>query len=286
MTLSPRIHAMLCLALLLSGAGLALVLSLSFASVVDWGHLNHYQCATSTKSSQLPVFRILIPTNAQAVTIAQSLCRAPALARHFSHVDISWQARDQLKARDLLEGRFNLIWQRSSILVGLYPGYGDSYKRFELLPSYDIYWLSQRDKPQLSAEYFAGKTLGFLNDDQSWSSLQLPLAQLEQHGIHLAPEQRRFYPDRISLYQAFMQGEVDLISGLRWIGEREIPSEHRQLIAANLSIGDWYLKHDAAAADYGCELHQGLAVLTPIYKRIDPHFRPMVNLCGSLAHAD
>lgn len=286
MILTPRLHALLCLAILFLGAGLACFLSFSRLDLADMDHLNHYQCATAAESAQLPVFRILMPTNTQALRIAQSLCRAPGFARHFSAVDISWQARDQLKARDLLEGRFNLIWQRSSILAGLYPGYSDTYKPFERLPNYDIYWLSQRDKPQLTAEYFAGKTLGFLNDDQSWSSLQLPLAQLEQHNIQLEPAQRRFYPDRFALYQAFMRGEVDLISGLRWLGETEIPAEHRQLIAAGLSIGDWYLKVEVAAADYSCELHQSLAALAPVYKHIDPQFQLRVKPCGGLAHAD
>ncbi|WP_165857375.1 hypothetical protein [Marinobacter sp. JSM 1782161] len=272
MPLSPLVYRVLVALVVLAATGLALLLGQVRVADANLGPYDHYRCDTGAEQGGRD-FRILTTTNYLAPALADHLCQSGWLADRFGGVDISWQPRALLDTRDLADQRYDLLWNRHRVLRGLLANVDQYYERLLQTPTYSVYWLSRTDKPQLTADYFADKRVGLIQDSQSQSSFQQPVGQLRQAGIELAPEQLHFFADRRSLYQAFNTGDVDIISGLKWVGEQAVPPERRLVIAEGLSTGAWFASRRVLEPGARCDLLAALAVMAPIYRRIHPGFR-------------
>ncbi|AFT71200.1 Putative membrane protein [Alloalcanivorax dieselolei B5] len=257
--------------ILLAGSVMAVALSWMPVAPIALGPLHVYRCQTAGGHAT-DTFHILTVTNYGAQALADRLCASPTLSRQFAAVEISWQPRGQLSGGDLVEDRFDLLWNRERVLKGLLSNYQDYYRQVQRTPRYSVYWLSNKDKPQLSADYFAGKRLGLLRDQASQSGFQSPLGQLHAAGIDAKALDIHYFIDRDSQYRAFLSGEVDLISGVPRAGDLTIPADHRLLITDQAPSGAWFL-HRRHPRALRCDVLQALTVLQPLYQHINPHFK-------------
>lgn len=257
--------------ILLTGSVMAVALSWMPVAPMTLGPLHVYRCQTAGGHAT-DTFHVLTVTNYGAHALADRLCASSVLARQFAAVEISWQPRGQLRGGDLVEARFDLLWNRERVLKGLLSNYQDYYSQVQPTPRYSVYWLSNKDKPRLSADYFAGKRLGLLRDQASQSGFQSPLGQLHAAGIDPKALDIRYFIDRDSQYQAFLSGKVDLISGVPGTGGRTVPMGRRLLITDQASSGAWFL-HRRHPRELRCDVLQALTVLQPLYQHINPHFK-------------
>ncbi|WP_148864510.1 hypothetical protein [Marinobacter fonticola] len=282
MLLSKSIHTVLVVLVLLAALVTVVALSWTRIETLPLGPLFTYRCNTLTEQAGGDTFRVLTTTNYYAQALADQLCRSPGLAVRFEAVEISWQPRGQLTTRELTDQHFDLLWNRERVLKGLLANYEAYYATLQQTPDYSVYWLSNRDKPELSQAYFEGKRIGLLQDSQSQSSFQLPMGQLKAADIRLQDRQLHFFTDRVALYRAFSQGEIDVISGLKWVGEREVPPEQRLVIAENRPTGAWFVSRQVLDAGLRCELAESMTVLKPLYAHIDPAFETRFPECEGL----
>lgn len=282
MPLSKPIHRALVVLVLLAGVVATVAVSWTRVEAIPLGPFFTYRCDTPADPPNTGTFKVLTTTNYYAQALADRLCDSPRLASRFAAVEISWQPRGHLTTRELAAQDFDLLWNRSRVLNGLLSNYEAYYEPLQKTPDYSIYWLSNQDKPELSQAYFAGKRIGLLEDSQSQSSFQVPMGQLSAAHIQLNDEQIHFFADRMSLYRAFAQGDIDLMSGLKWVGDREVSPEHRLAIAENRPTGAWFASRRALDAGLRCEVVSALTVLEPLYARIDPTFRSTTAGCAGL----
>lgn len=209
------------LTLLLVGCVVAcLLLSRQAAPELALSDYHIYQCDTGGAGSG-KTFDILTVSSIRARKIADTLCQDPAIARHYDGVRISWKPRGQLTAEEVLNEDYDLIWSRVTTMRGLVPKFSDYYDTLLRFDHYKVFWFSRNGRPELSREYFAGKRIGLLSDKLSHTLYLLPLASLKEAGVNLAEAQLSYFDDAISLYDAFLRGEVDLVSGGLWL-ERDL----------------------------------------------------------------
>ncbi|WP_203142293.1 hypothetical protein [Marinobacter mangrovi] len=280
MPLSVTAYRVLVALVLLLSVLTAIVLGRVYGAPVAVGPFDHYRCSTGDRSGGEGVFRVLSTTNYLAQTFADHLCASNRIAARFEAVDISWQPREQLTTRQLARQHFHLLWNRQRVLKGLLSNYDRFYDSVQKTPDYSVYWLSNGDTPRLTAGYFAGKRVGLIQDSQSQSSFQQPMGQLQAAGITLSDRQLHFFADRRALYQAFAEGRIDLMSGIKWVGEQEVPPERRLAIAENLPTGRWFLSRSLAAdVEFRCALLVQMDVFKGLYAHIDPTFEPAHGEC-------
>ncbi|KJS09326.1 MAG: hypothetical protein VR73_02460 [Gammaproteobacteria bacterium BRH_c0] len=220
---------------------------------IQLGDYSHYRCQTGRDSG--PVFRMLTLTSTEAMAMADRLCRAPTISRVFSAVEISWRPRGFLTARLIVDEAYDYFWNREHLVQGMVPDFHNYYRPLLDTPVYALYWLSLHSQPQLSREYFADKTVGFLQDAHSQTFFLQPFNALKEAGITLRESQKRFYPDINALYQAFASGAVDLISATPGIAdELGITEYYSLLLADDVPSGRWFLRQRWFGSGVECDL--------------------------------
>ncbi|MCS6211586.1 phosphate/phosphite/phosphonate ABC transporter substrate-binding protein [Shewanella baltica] len=263
-------------------AGIVLLLLISIFSINGLLSRHHwqapklqdysrFQCQT-TANANLVSFNIYMPVSRFASELALSACQSPILAEQYSQVTVSWQPRNSITPQILLDEEFDLIWSRERTMLAMLPNFYNYYQVLEHSPHYSVYWLSLKDKPMLTPAYFAGKILGIFEDTNSQTNYLLPLDSLKKAGISLPAEQFKRYSDRASLYQAFITGQVDLITYPKWLPNgQEIDENHRLLIADNLPTGTWYARRELLDNPrLRCELLAVMTSLKTFYLQINP----------------
>lgn len=236
---------------LLLAAGVAVCLWISSQRIVvpALGDYHVYRCDTGNAANSA-VFSVLLVSSARAREIADRLCAAPEIRRHYGSVLVSWKPRGRLGAEEILSESYDLIWSRGHTMAGLVPEYGDFYQSLMRYDHYRVYWFSRGAAPELTAEYFHGKRIGLLNDKLSHTLYLLPLASLKEAGINFSAENLIYFDDAVSLYQAFARNELDLVSGGDYVQQDlDIPLS-RTLISGDAHAATLFVRrHRPAGID-------------------------------------
>lgn len=192
---------------------------------VNLGDYFHYRCDTQASVSEQtmtkPRFRFLTISSLYADKIAQQLCQSDLIGQYYSGVTISWKPRWLLSPTDILNENYDLIWSRENALHGLVPNFSDYYNLLVEFDNYQVSWFSKGATPQMTQAYFSDKRVGILRDTLSQTHHLLPLVSLKKANIQLDDAQLIQFDDASSLYQAFVNGSVDLMTGGEWL-RREV----------------------------------------------------------------
>ncbi|WP_116364570.1 hypothetical protein [Parahaliea mediterranea] len=241
--------------------------------------LSDYESATcSTGRADGPRLQLLTLTPVRAEQVVQRLCSNPVVGEHYAGVEIRWRSRGFLTARHILEGQYDLFWNREHLLLGMVPDFYDYYRPLLQTPSYGVYWLSRGAPVEMTAAYFEGRTVGLVEDTRSQTFYLQPMNALTGAGIQLRPDQLRHYRDSQSLYRAFAEGEVDLISSPADLARRlNMPHDYTTLIDAEVPSGAWYVKQRLWGSGVECALLDALMALEPLIG--GRHSQPVAASC-------
>lgn len=219
------------------------------------GDYNTYQCETGTAGNAS--FRVLTLSSEGAIAMADRLCQLPAMRGQFNAVTITWQHRGFLTAQHIVDEEYDYFWNRQHLVAGMVPDFHNYYRPLFSTPVYSLYLISRHEQPQLTPAHMAGKTLGLLRDPQSQTFFLQPFKALKEAGISLQESQKRFYPDIASLYAAFRDGKVDMVTGTRQIfRDQGVDTYHSLLLADNVSSGAWFLRRRWFGSGLDCALIQ------------------------------
>lgn len=233
---------------------------------ITLSNYDNYRCSTGS-SNTLPSFHVLTLTSQLAVELADQLCASELIRGNYSAVEITWHPRAFLRAEHLVEGQYQLFWNRRHIVEGLTPDAHTYYLPIVDSPRYSLYWVSLDSPPQLTPEYLVDKTVAFSQDQQSLSFYLRPMAALAAAGIELTPEQKRFYPGVKGILKAFLQGEVDIVSStgsnLRNLTQHTL---HFTLMDDDVPSGSWFLQRSHYSPELACELSGILSLFDQLFE--------------------
>jgi hypothetical protein len=256
--------AYLGLIVLLLGSSFAacLLLSNQGAQAVHLSDYHIYRCETGAAQFDR-TFSILTVTSVFAREVADRLCDSEIMARHYGAVSISWEPRGLLAAEQILSEEYDLIWSREHNMRGLVPEFADYYDTLLRYDHYRVYWIGRGQKPELNPAYFQSRKVGLLNDKLSHTHYLLPLASLKKIGVSLSAENIIYFDDVLGLYNAFKQGEIDLISGGHWLQEDLDLPLHYALITDDAIAATLFIRR-VHSSPINCEVVRALEVWEPI----------------------
>lgn len=253
----------LCLLLAIPALVLAWLARPQF-SPLSLSHFDSHQCLTKG-APELPPFRVLTLTSQRAVELAERLCAEPLIRQQFSSVTITWHPRAYLRAEHLIEGSFQLFWNRRHIVEGLTPNADTYYLPIFDTPHYALYWVSRNSPTQLNADYLADKTIAFSEDHQSLSFYLRPMATLAAAGIILGEEQKRFYPGIKGIFDAFYRHEVDIISSSKEALLSFDEPLYFTLMADDVPSGSWFLQRQHYSPELAKKLSEQLTLFNDLF---------------------
>jgi len=211
-----------------------------------------------------PVLRVLDAVYAENMGLLESWCHSTALAQHFGAIELLSEHRDHIDLRQLYESRYGLVLAKPELFGKLGRRNATEYEMLAHYPAYGSQLVSMHGRPELSASWMRGKRFGLLDDPNSVSAYQIPLAALRRSGLEDAPTLVYFRSYR-QLYGALFKGEVDVIPALL---SEEGPDSALQL-PPGLVLEDtipgpaWYIQRDLLQGGAHCDLVAALGQLGP-----------------------
>lgn len=224
-----------------------------------------YRCEAANTDSDA-AFRVLTLTSTYAIALAEALCQSALLSEQYASVEISWHPRGYLKAQDILEGNYQLIWNRRHVVEGLLPEVYQYYQPILDSPRYTLFWLSRKTPVAMNDTYFAGKRVGLSLDQHSQTYFLQPMNALRSANIDLDNTQIQYFSSIAALYDAFEQGQVDIISSAR--NPVLLPDQGGVVftpLAEDVPSGSWFLRADLLGDPAVCDIIRALNVFQPVF---------------------
>ena len=225
---------------------------------------NLYRCDTGGDAA-LPVLRVLDAVYMEEMDLVDTWCFHPELARQFSAIHARRVHRDRVDLRDLYESRYDLVMAKQELFTGASAAgaRGIGFVQIARYPDYGSQLVSLNGLPELSAQWLTGKRLGILDDPNSISGYQIPLAALKNRGLEKVPELVYMRTYR-QMYKALFEGELDVIPAFL---SQEGPDSLLQLppglvLEETLPGPAWYIHEDLADSPVHCALQRALAELS------------------------
>lgn len=269
-TRQPSLYYLIVSMALAMPVAATLLLSNQALRPIPLGDYLSYECQTKGTQHTDATFKVLTLTSTYALELADTLCRAPEIASRYRSVNISWHPRAYLKPQHILGGQYHLLWNRRHVVVGLVPEVYEYYRPIVDSPHYELFWLTHGEPVAMSKAFFADKILGLSADQQSQTFFQRPLNALRHAGIELKDEQKRFYPSMSALYEAFVRGDVDIMTSGQNQGMTNtlgVSDLTLTLLADDVPSGSWFLRRDIASDELSCAVARTLDIFKPMFKQ-------------------
>lgn len=236
---------------------------------LELGNYYQYRCKTGNEAATRNELRILSVLPTWSADMAEQLCQADSIRNAYAGVTVSWKPRTLLSTADLVNERYDVIWNRHHFLTGLMPDFDNFYDTLLHYDNYSVFWFSQLSAPQMTAEYFRGKRIGLMNDDSSHTHNLLPLTSLKSIpglGEEYTPV---YFDDAGSLYDSFYRGQIDLITGgLTFAGEGEV---FRTVLDNSATAATFFVRRQLDDPRQRCDIIAALKLLTVLWQGIETH---------------
>jgi len=210
------------------------------------------------------VLRVLDAVYLEELGMLDTWCAADGPPWRYAALEVRSVHRDHLDLRELFEARYDLVLAKPELMSGRSPA-GNLATEYALLahyPPYGSQLVSLRGVPELSRAWLQGKRLGLLDDPNSVSAYQIPLAALREHDLVDAVEIVYFRSYR-ELYRALFEGGVDVIPALlsaEGLGSAvQLPPG--LVLQQTIPGPAWYLRRDLLDTPAHCELQAAVTRL-------------------------
>jgi hypothetical protein len=223
----------------------------------------YYQFSCNTAASTNKELTLLLVTPVRAEAIAHQLCASASVQALYSQVTVSWKPRTRLTPADLINERYDVIWNRHHFLAGLTPDFDERYTTLLHFDNYSVYWLSTVSAPVLTDEYFAGKRIGLLEDASSHTLNIIPLTSL---GTLAGDYEIIYFDDPGELYDSFYKGNVDLITG--GFGYSVSAPVYRTIINDSATAATFFISKQLQDHRLQCDLVAALNTLQSFWEGI------------------
>lgn len=213
-----------------------------------------------------PPLRILDAVYKENLGLMDSWCHTSEIARHFGSIELRSVHRDHIDLRQLYESRYELVLAKPELIAGLgrVGTRGADYELLAHYPDYGSQLVSLKGRPELSRDWLEGKRLGLLDDPNSVSAYQIPMAALRRAGLEAVPTFLYFRSYR-QLYTALFEGRIDVIPALL---SEEGPDSRLQLppglvLEETIPGPAWFMRRELLGKQVHCDLLAALEQLGP-----------------------
>jgi hypothetical protein len=223
-------------------------------------YYNSYSCQTAHDNRQTgATFRVLDLFRLNTNELVDRLCASAEIGARYSRVEVIWTHRDQLDLREIVNQSHELVLAKPEVLTRLAETPATVYAPLASYQEYKSQLISLRFAPELSAEFFAGKRLGLLDDPNSLSGYQIPKAEMRRAHIDESTFAIVYFKSHADLHRALFADRVDVIASYSaaYFGDDRAATKRIDL-QSGLSGMQWYLHPALFNSAIHCELYRNL----------------------------
>ncbi len=245
---------LLALAILLATIYCSAQLGINTSELPIQNYSNHL-CITENNSSE-KTLRILDVFRNDTHLLADSLCQDPTIAKHYGKVEVVWLSRSGIDLRSIVNQRYQLLFIKPEYMQRIKPTESIGYSAISTTPPRPGRLITLTEKPELTNEYFTGKTLGLLDEPDSISSFQIPKYALKHANIDPSLYTIKYFKYHSQLHAALNNKKVDIIASSGLLN----PQHHSIELFSSLPPPAWFLQEKLLNTDIHCKIINGLKI--------------------------
>ena len=208
--------------------------------------------------------------------LGEIYCDNPAIRRLYGSVKAFWGVSDENTLHLLGKGIADLVLVKDSFMQALKAEQTHGYTKLAAYPSYKAFFISLKEKPVVSKEYFIDKTIGLMDYPTSRSAHIIPKQVFKRLGLSLDKLSLVYGNSHSHLRDMLEAGEVDIIASY-W-GEEDknrFYARYTTAISDDIAGASWYLRMAASNDELFCAVQNALLGIgkqdnTPYFKQIQP----------------
>ncbi len=220
------------------------------------------ECQTTATSNngQLIVFT---QSKKIAKSLTQNLCSDNVVAKQYGSVIGYWGYRTADSFEFVGKGIADLILAKNNIMAAFKAESTYNYQPVVGFADYTAFFISSREKPRLTKEYFLDKRVGLLDYPTSRSGHILPKQTFKELDINLANLDVTYARSHNELRDLLANGQVDIIASFwKESDAQRFSKNYITPLSNNVSGTRWYLKMQQQNTDLLCSVQTHLLAMS------------------------
>lgn len=234
------------------------------------------QTTTTANQNQLIVFT---PSKYVAQLLTQNLCDDKVVAKQYGSVIGYWGYRTVDSLEFVGKGIADLILAKNNIMEAFRAETTYNYQPVVGFSDYTAFFISSKEKPLITKQYFLDKRIGLLDYPTSRSGHILPKQTFKQLGLNIAQLKITYASSHNELRELLANGQVDLIASFwRENDSKRFSKNYITPISSNVAGTRWYLKMQHNNTDLLCAVQSHLLSMSKeqsfrYYQDVEPYWQ-------------
>ena len=218
------------------------------------------------------VFLAYITDARIAYMVNERLCSDATIKRQYNAINVIIGQSDYDTFRYINHGVADLALVKKNIVDAFGADQIYGLTKVAAHPDYSAFFISLREKPQLTKEYILGKRIGLLDYPSSRSGHIVPKTVLHELGLTDSNVDIVYYSSHKELRRALLAGEIDIISTY-WAQEdsEKFSKNYAAPLLESVSGMQWYLKMQTKNTDLFCAVQSVINDIATTHPR--PYYR-------------
>ena len=207
-----------------------------------------------------------------AYMVNERLCSDATIKRQYNAINVIIGQSDYDIFRYINHGVADLALVKKNIVDAFGADQIYGLTKVAAHPDYSAFFISLREKPQLTKEYILGKRIGLLDYPSSRSGHIVPKTVLHELGLTDSNVDIVYYSSHKELRRALLAGEIDIISTY-WAQEdsEKFSKNYAAPLLESVSGMQWYLKMQTKNTDLFCAVQSVINDIATTHPR--PYYR-------------
>lgn len=215
-------------------------------------------CTTTTKNNDN---RLIIYTTSEKVAknLTKKLCENKVVSRQYGSVVGYWGHKTSDSFEFVGKGIADLVLAKSNIMAAFKAQSTYNYQPVIGFSDYTAFFISAKEKPRLTKQYFLDKRIGMLDYPTSRSGHLLPKKTLKELGLSIKNLNITYANTHNELRELLAEGKVDIIASFWKDSDKTRFSENYITpLSDNIKGTRWYFKMQQNNTDLLCAIQSQL----------------------------
>lgn len=218
------------------------------------------QTAATKNDNQLIVFA---PSKNIAQTLSNSLCGDKVIAKQYGAVVSYWRYNSTESFEFVGKGIADLILTKNNIMEAFKAKATYNYQPVVGFSDYTAFFISAKEKPEITKQYFLDKRIGLLDYPTSRSGHILPKQTFKELDINFENLNVTYASSHEGLRELLANGKVDLIASFWKESDAErFSKNYITPLKNNIAGTRWYLKMQHNNTDLLCAVQTHLLAMS------------------------
>ena len=233
------------------------------------------QTTATSNTSELIVFT---PSKKIAKLLTESLCGDNVVAKQYGSVIGYWGYRTADSLEFVGKGIADLILAKNNIMAAFRAESTYNYQPVVGFSNYTAFFISSKEKPRLTKQYFLDKRIGLLDYPTSRSGHILPKQTFKELDINLANLKITYASSHNELRDLLADGKVDIIASFwKESDATRFSKNYITPLSNNIAGTRWYFKMQQNNTDLLCAIQSHLLNMSKdqtlhYYQNVKPYW--------------